>query len=243
MKKQNKVLAIPDLHFPWVDKEALEKVYKAVRKEKPTHIVQMGDLFDQYMFGRFDKNLNLIAPENEIVTAREMAVNFWKKVKQIAPRAKCYQLLGNHDIRLLKQCAKKLPESYHFLKDAHNNLYDFKGVETMKSERDFLKIDDVYFVHGWQAKHIRHFKGSVVRAHDHQAWVYQIGNQVNAYGGIVYKDATTRIVRQGHTTFEISCGMLADDSLLPFDYTNSKRTNWTPAIAVITKEEARLEIL
>jgi len=238
----NKVLAIGDIHFPFADKKKINKAIKRIKEEKPNVVIQLGDLNDQYMFSQFASNMNVIMPKKELEKAKKDGDSFWKAIKKAAPKARCIQMIGNHDIRVLKQTLKKFPQVYHILEEAHKELYTFKGVETFYSDRDYVEIDDVVYCHGWSAKHIRHFKKSVVRCHDHQAWVYEIGDQKDAFGGIVIKTTHTSF-RNKHILFEISCGMFADETKVPFGYTNSKRTGWKPAIAIVTKETATLEVL
>lgn len=237
-----KVFSFGDFHFPFSRVAQINKGIRIIQKEKPDVIIQMGDLNDQYMFGRFDKNLNVVMPKKELEKARKMSVDFWKKIREAAPKAQCYQLLGNHDVRIIKQTMKKFPEVYHLIQESHDDLYKFDGVISSTTDRDYLEIDDVIYTHGWQASHLRHFKKSVVRAHDHQAWLRLVGNQVDAFGGIKYMDSVL-IARNDCTMFEISAGMFGDESKVPYFYTNCKKTNWNPAITIITPEYARLEIL
>lgn len=237
-----KVLAIGDMHFPFEDKSYLKKLMKRVKEEKPDIIIQLGDLYDQYMFSRYDQNLDRMSPKKELELARSKACAFWKNISKASPKSKKIQLLGNHDNRILKQILRRFPSAFSILKEAHTKLYTFEGVETHLSDRDYIEIDNIIYTHGWQAKHIRHFGKSVVRAHDHQAWMYEIGDQKEAFGGIVIH-ASHVIARNPHTLFEVSSGMYGDEKATPFEYTTSKFTNWKPAIVIVTKDLVRLEIL
>jgi len=238
-----KVINIGDLHLPYAKKSTINKAIKRVAEEQPDVVIQGGDLFDQYLFGRFDKNMNFATPEKELKKAREQAIEFWKNIKKAAPKARRIQLIGNHDVRLLKTCAKKYPEAYHIVEKEFKNLYKFNGVELKKSDRDYVKFDGVVYCHGWSSKHISHFKSSVVRQHDHKAWLFITPKTDLVEGaGITFKTTYT-IDRSEHINFEISCGTFCDETKVPFGYVNSRRTNWQPAIAIVTKDYARLEIL
>lgn len=48
MAKRDKVVAVPDLHFPWAEYKKLRKVYDIIEDERPTHVVQLGDAWDMY---------------------------------------------------------------------------------------------------------------------------------------------------------------------------------------------------
>jgi len=225
-----KVLAIPDLHFPWVSTQALSRLHKVLRMEKPDIVIQLGDIYDQYVFSRFDRSFELIAPKEEIACARAMAKTFWLKVQKACPKAKYVQLMGNHDIRFAKKILQKLPELAYEIDDLRNKYYSFPGVEILKTERDFIEIDDTIYVHGWLGRkngHMNHFEKSVVRAHSHAAALY---------------------LEQGYSTrykplFEMQAGCLIEESMVPFNYTSSKMTKWRHAYGIIEDGFPRLIIL
>src|SRR5437899_12189351 len=108
-----KILIVGDLHLPYHNKRALRSIYEAIKKEKPTHIVQIGDLYDQYSFSRFTKK-NIITSTKELQKARKSAIQFWKRARALRRSVKCYQLLGNHDVRLSKRISERVPEAYEF---------------------------------------------------------------------------------------------------------------------------------
>lgn len=57
-----KILILGDTHFPWVSKRALEKVYEFAKEFKPSHIVQMGDLYDFLSHSKFPRSQNNYPP-------------------------------------------------------------------------------------------------------------------------------------------------------------------------------------
>lgn len=237
-----KVLSFGDVHFPFTNKRKLNKVIDKIKAEKPDVVIQLGDIYDQYMFSRFGKDYNVISPKQELDRAKKDALNMWKKIKKAAPRARLMQLMGNHDIRMMKKALNKFPEAMHIFEDVHKKLYQFDGVETMESDRDYIEIDGVVYCHGWASSHINHFRQPVVRAHDHRAWVRLVGDNTTAFGGIVYKDPC-QIFRSKDTVFEASAGMFADEKAVPLGYTSSRRTDWRAAVVIVTEEHLKLEIL
>lgn len=224
------VFAVPDLHFPFCDDDSIDVVIHQISKEKPDVVIQLGDLYDQYSFSRFDRDFNLMVPQAEIERGRAMAISFWKRVKKASPKARCIQLHGNHDQRLLKRALSALPEVYPMIKDANDRLYTFDGVETLKSDRDFVEIDGVIYCHGWQSKlgaHTNYFGKSVVRGHSHKA------------GLKCWQDESSK----HKFLFEMECGCLVDETSLPLCYTASTYSKWTKALGVIVDGRPWLEVI
>lgn len=222
-----KVFVIPDLHLPYVNKKQLNKVLRAIEDEKPDAVVQVGDLYDQYMFSRYDKEYEELSPKKELSKAKSMATKMWKRINEIAPKAKKYQLLGNHDIRILKQVKRKFPEIYYMIKEIFNEMYTFDNVETMKSDRDYLVLDEVVYCHGWKTSHTSHFRLPVARGHSHRASLELRQSERTGYKLI----------------FEMQVGCLADDTLVPLDYPASKKTGWANAYGLVVDGYPFLELI
>lgn len=222
----SKVLIIADTHMPFIDKDALKEVYKAVAIEKPDAIVQVGDLLDQYVFSKYTRDHNIITPEDEINRGFEMATQFWEKLNKIARNADKYQLLGNHDERVHKRIMEKLPELITLF-DIKKRLYSFDRVKVMKSYTDYLVLDDVIYTHGWLTKlgdHAAYFNKSVVHGHSHKP-------------GLIVKTMHDGI------RFELDVGHMADSDSVPLSYTQSKMKNWVKAYGVVDNGKPRLEVL
>src|SRR5574343_141431 len=136
------------------------------------------------------------------------------------------QLLGNHDLRVNERVKEKLPE-LEVLLDVHKKLYTFDRVKVMKSDTDFIVLDDTVYVHGWLTKlgdHAAYFNKSVVHGHSHKP-------------GLIVKTMMDGI------RFELDVGHMADDTSLPLNYTASKMKNWVKAYGVVDNKRPRLEIL
>jgi len=217
----NKVVIISDTHFPFHHKESLKKVLKLIKKEKPTHVIQIGDLLDQYALSKYARSYDIETPKTELSRGREEAEAMWKGIQKIVPKAECIQLLGNHDVRGQKRLLEKLPEMESLVDIA--GLYKFKKVRTLKSDRDFVEIDGVIYVHGWLSKsldHAKHFNKPTVHGHRHRP-------ALETQGGL----------------WSMDVGYLGDESELPFSYTMSKLTNWTLAVGVVENGKPRLVLL
>lgn len=154
----------------------LARIITAIEKTQPKYIVQMGDLYDMYAFSRYGKSLNLATPAEELMAGLETARTFWTAVKKVAPASRRYQLLGNHDERLRKKVAEKLPE-LSGLVDV-SSLFSFPGVESLKSDRDVLELtvqgEPWALHHGFLSKagdHVKYFQKSCITGHSHRPHV------------------------------------------------------------------------
>jgi predicted phosphodiesterase len=208
---EHKVLVIPDAHLPFHNRKALAKVIKFAKEFKPTHIVQLGDLYDQYSFSKFRRTLELVVPSEEIIEANKLAVKMWKDLQKAAPKAKCYQMLGNHDTRLMKKVLERVPELESLLIDKIADLYTFDKVHTIHDDREVLELNGVLYTHGYMCgagKHLKAFMQSTVVGHAHR-------------GHTVFEN------HRGKILFELNAGHLVDVKALPLCYTPTKISNST----------------
>ena len=212
-----KTLILGDLHFPFHNKKALKEVVYAIKHERPSNVVQIGDLFDQYSFSRFTRK-NIILPQQELKESRDLAKKLWSDVKKAVPRASLYQILGNHDLRLIKRAEERLPEAQDLIKESLIELYRFNGVKTIEDDRDILKIGRVAFHHGYLSRlgdHMRYLGQSTVVGHSHT-------------GGAVYQQYHGRII------FELNAGYLADETAEPLRYRPTNTSKWTLGYGLVT---------
>jgi predicted phosphodiesterase len=215
-----RVLVISDTHFPFQHKKALSKLIALAKKERPTHIVQVGDLLDQYGFSSYSKKLS-INPAEEMRRGLEQAADMWRKLRKAFPKAKCYQLLGNHDIRLAKRLSEKLPELEGLVNPIE--MYKFPGVVLSKSDRSVLVIDGVAYIHGHLSKSIDHAVAlgmPVVHGHRHRMEIATKGK-----------------------LWSMDVGFLGDERKVPFQYTQSTVTNWTLGSGIVENATPRLIFL
>ncbi len=217
-----RVLILGDLHFPFHNKEACKVVWKRICEVKYTHIIQIGDLLDQYSFTRFAKK-NIFLPDRELKFGRELAVEMWDKIVKQQPGAVCVQLLGNHDVRAVKRAQEKLPEAQDIVRDSLLELYQFEGVYTVQDPRQEYFIDDICFLHGYRSKlgdHTKFMHKSTVHGHTHR-------------GGML------PVPINGKTLWELDVGYLADCTKEPMAYSEQKTNNWTLGFGEIDSLGAR----
>lgn len=219
--KVEKVVTIGDVHAPHTDRKQLAEVLKYIKSEKPQIVFQMGDAFDMYSFSRYASSVNLHTPRQELTEGRAILEDMWRQIRKSVPRAKCYQLLGNHDDRVKKTLFSKAAE----LEDLVDlqSLWRFDGVETQKSSRDEIIIkvngEDVVFQHGHRSRlgdHVRFNQMSTVVGHSH-------------LGGVVFHKFKDK------TLFELNAGFCADAESIPLAYTAQRISKSVPGFGVIDK--------
>lgn len=215
-----KVFIISDTHFPFQNKKAYKRMMAALRKEKPTHVVQIGDLLDQYVFSKYTRGMD-ITPGADVEKGLVMAALMWEEIQKAVPNVKCFQLLGNHDVRLSKRVMEKLPELADFF--GIRDMYKFQGVKVLDSDRDYLLLGGVVYVHGWLSKsldHARHFNCPTVHGHRHRPCIEVEGK-----------------------LWSMDVGFMADEKSAPLSYTMNKLTKWRMAYGIVEDGRPRLELL
>lgn len=222
-----RILIAGDAHFPFADAAKVKQFVALVKELKPTHVLQIGDLFDAYTFSRFARSVNFITPQAELEEGRAQAVAFWKGVRKNAPSAACFQMRGNHSHRLMKMILDRAPEYEPLIAGPLEDLTKFDGVVDMKSARSEIAINDIVFIHGWSCRpgfHRDYFGQSVVHGHTHHA-------------GVSYK------AQKGAPLFELDCGHMADTAQLPLQYGETKTSNWVAGAGFIDALGPRVILL
>jgi predicted MPP superfamily phosphohydrolase len=225
---EDRVLILGDLHCEFVSKEALDWVFNVVIPEKkPNIIVQCGDLYDFYSFSRFPRSHNITTPNMEILNGRACAEEIWRITKKKAPKAKCYQLLGNHCDRPKLRLVEKFPELESLLSIDH--LWQFPGVETIHDSKQELILEInkevMFFMHGYRSKlgdHAKYNLYSTIVGHSHR-------------GGVVYSTIYDHSLKNEKTIFELNVGFLGDAKSRVMDYRSQKLSSWTLGVGFIDK--------
>lgn len=225
--KNARILIIPDVHFPFQDNALLRKVYGLVTKLKPTHIVQVGDLIDAYCFSSFARSSDITTPVDEIKGAVKGAASMWKTLQRLSPKSKCFQLMGNHDQRIMKYMIRQAPSLESLVEPKIQELFKYPNVYSLSHEKDELVIGDVTFVHGFLSKsgdHTRYFLENVARGHSHGA-------------------STTFIRKNGKTLFELESGCLINVNAEVFEYKHTATSKWIPSVGFIDTFGPRVIVL
>ena len=204
------------MHHPWAHDPTLQKIYEAANELQPKLIVQIGDLRDLYGYSRFPTNPNIMSPADELDRGTERASRMWQKLQRAAPKARCVQLLGNHDVRASKRLSETLPECKLLAQPTMRALFEFPDVETIHDDTEELFVDtaagEICFMHGHRSKlgdHARYNQMSTVVGHSHT-------------GGCVYLRQRNKVF------FELNVGWTGDERAPVFKYGNQKLLKtWT----------------
>lgn len=216
------ILALGDLHLPWVHADSLSRVYAAIERHKPKHVVQIGDAYDMFSLGRWARSQNVCTPKQELEEARQGYMALWKNIRRMVPKAECHQLLGNHDARPTKMVLERFPEIESLVRI--EDLFKSPGVQVCADDRQELIIQGICFMHGFRAKlgmHMRYNGMSTVCGHSHQ-------------GGVVFEKFF-----RGRTLFELNCGYLGDPNSIALSYSKQTFTKWTHGYGVIDADGPR----
>lgn len=100
------MLALSDKHYPNADHGLVEKVHDYNDDAKPDYIVDLGDLFDNDLFSRYDKD-----PRNEasFEETLDMVRYYSNRLRQKNKKARIIYKRGNHDLRIDKYAIKNAP--------------------------------------------------------------------------------------------------------------------------------------
>ena len=215
---QRKILVIGDIHFPFVNVNALTAIYLFIANNPDiTDIVQVGDFYDLFSWSKFPRSHLVISPKEEIERGRAMGEEMWAKIKAMLPNASLYQLMGNHDIRPLKRVIELAPELEVFI-ELHR-WFQFDGVELIKDAREWLTIDKYHFTHGHLGKlgdHCIKYRKNVVCGHSHRAGLFVMPMQ----------DRDEILV-------ELNVGYIGDENSKALSYTPVKTKQWTLGFGLI----------
>lgn len=208
------ILPIGDLHFPFVHRPTLEKIYRFAEKEigkDDGYIVQVGDLYDMFAHSKFPKSANFYGPDDELELGFKAAKEFWSEINKACPNAKKHGLKGNHDVRPLKLAIERAPSLEGLVARALEGYFQFDGVNLVADHREELEIDSILFHHGIFGKlgdHRDFTQMCTVVGHTHR-------------GGVVYRPL------RKHTLWELNCGFVGDENAKVLQYTPMKTTGWT----------------
>lgn len=212
--------SISDIHWPYENQRVIDRFFDYVKEFKPEWVIINGDAWDMYSHSKFPRSHNEFTPREEQRLAREKNEAFWKKIQEISPKSKCYQLLGNHDIRPMKRVLEAYPEAEDWITEKLKELFTFEGVTTYHDAREELELpNDILVFHGYKSKlgaHRDYTLMSTVNGHTHK-------------GGSVFRKIRGRIL------FELNSGFAGDHSAKGLTYTPQRITDQTEGFAACDK--------
>lgn len=217
---------ISDIHWPFHCQRVLDKFYRHIEKTQPDIVILNGDAWDMYSHTKFPRSHNVFTPRDEQALARKGNEEFWLEVQKAVKSAKCYQNLGNHDIRPLKRILEEYPEAEEWVAEKLRSLFSFQGVETNHDPRQELYFGNVIVHHGFKSQlgaHRDHNLQNTVSSHTHRP-------------GVVF-----RTVR-GVPIFELNTGYAGDPRAKGLTYTPTKITDWVQSFGEIDEDGPRVVI-
>lgn len=216
-------LVIPDTHFPFHSQRTLDAIYEWANRYKPERVIQVGDLYDLYAHTKFPRSQNLIMPQQEQEMGRKAAEEMWTTIKGIVPNAECIQLLGNHDLRPLKQTLAHMPSLEHVIEKYLQELMSFEGVKLVADPREPFEAEGVQYVHGFRSgygAHMSHTLCNTVHGHDHKL-------------GVAFRRVA------GQTLWELHAGFAGDMESKVFHYTPQKALHEMPGFGWLDEKAPR----
>lgn len=218
------VVAGGDAHFSFENKRVVKRFIRTVGEVRPHYVVLMGDILDFRNWSKF-------LPEPGHRTSDELyaAQTFLMKVRDEAgTKCKICYLEGNHELRIRKNVARKIPEAYDLDELTVPELLCFKDYKIKwYSTHDRLRIDGLLYRHGDRISaipgktalmHIQKFWESIVVGHCHRM------AQIPCRVGDDYKIGV-----------ETGC-MCSNDAALGYD----TEPNWIPGFCVIDNGDVEL---
>lgn len=165
-----RILFIPDCHFPYQDVLAFDLMMDAAKRFKPDHVIICGDFIDMYSVSSHDKNPKRAGKLEEEISSSVEAL--WK-IKELGAKNNVF-VAGNHEDRLTRYLMQKAPELYDLL-----NIKSVLALDKMKFTyipyRQHYKLGKVYITHdtgkaGYNAhkQALDAFHRSVVIGHTHR---------------------------------------------------------------------------
>ncbi len=205
-------LFIPDVHFPFEHQETLKQIYDFAEKMQPKTIIQLGDLYDNFSHAKFPRSHNIFTPREEFNLSRKKAEQFWTTLQKKAPKAKCYQITGNHSIRPIKRILEVYPEAEDWITEVVQKMMRFDGVTSITDPREELMLPgNICVIHGYRSQlgsHRDFTMMNVVCGHTHR-------------GGVVYRQVRNEII------WELNAGLAGDPTSKGLSYTSQKIVEWT----------------
>jgi predicted phosphodiesterase len=191
-------LVLPDLHFPFAHKSALEHIERIAWREGATTFTGIGDIIDHHAASRFRTEPDAMTAQEEYEKTMEMLEPWKKRFPQMT------LVTGNHDI-IPQRRAKELDLAHVHHPASIEEAYEFpKGWKVVRN----LVKDGVYYVHSagggkYAAVNKAKEEGmSVVAGHTHR------------HGGVIYYDTPQR------TFFGLQTGCLIDPDSYAMRYSS-----------------------
>lgn len=223
LDKYPKIAAISDIHWPFQSDRVINKFLAHIEKHQPEYVFVNGDAWDMYSFSKFPRSHNIFTPREERDLSRKLNEEFWVKVKDKCPKAKCIQMLGNHELRVMKRIMEQYPVAEDWIQEALKKEFTFEGVETIFDPRQEYMIGNIAVFHGYRTKlgdHRDYTHYNCIIGHTHR-------------GGTVFKNIRDTVL------WELNSGLAGDPLSKGLSYTTQRINDWTMGFAWVDEDGPR----
>ncbi len=218
-----KIATISDIHWPFHSERVIKKFYAFVEANQPDYVFINGDAWDMFSHGKFPRSHNIFTPREERDLSRKLNEEFWATIKKLAPKAKCVQMLGNHEMRPMKRILEEYPAAEDWLKKAIAEEFTFEGVETIFDPRQEYIIGNIAIFHGYRSKLGDH--------RDYTAYNCIVGHTHR--GGTVFRNIRNEVL------WELNSGLAGDPLQKGLTYTPQKINEWTQGFGWVDEHGPR----
>lgn len=210
-KKQNVVLAVPDLHAPFHHRNALVFLKEMKDFYNPDAVVIMGDEVDMAYWSFHDKDPSMMGAKEEYYAALE----FMGRLYELFPTA--LVCTSNHTSR-----PYRVGHKYGLISDFMKNYHELLQAPKSWMWADRIMIDDVIYEHGENVSG----KDAAYRAAFQNRKSTVIGH-IHGWGGVGYSSSPF------NQMFWLNTGCLIDIEALAFRYGAKYRNKATLGCGVV----------
>ena len=212
------MLAVPDCHYPYVDPVAMAKLQLLNKKKKFKNIVFLGDLLENDIFSRYEKDPRLETSFAETLAILDYDLTTFRKNNK---NARMLVKFGNHDERLFKYALKHAPTlvKTNVLKSLHEIINLDKNKIESWGYNDRLVLDGLKITHGTI---VRQLSGYSAHAELRKAGdLSGISGHTHRLGYVTYRGKTW-----------LECGHLCTNDTSKFLYLADGEADWQQGFAV-----------
>jgi predicted phosphodiesterase len=145
---ERKTLVMSDIHFPFENRNALDRALEIGVKERVEQIILLGDVIDFHSISRFKKDPKTRNLKKELQRTRQ----FFTRLRKLFPKAKIIFMEGNHELRLKHFLWEKAEEFSDLEELTLASLLHFKKYGIIDNIKDTFKIGDLTLCHGHTLK-------------------------------------------------------------------------------------------
>lgn len=219
MKIISTLVALSDKHWPFADKKLVSKSIKYIEDTQPDEIVDLGDLFDNPTFSKFEQDPRVKYSFTDTV---KMVNNYLHSVRKAAPKANISIKWGNHDERLPKFSARTAPD---LVRDNLIKTYtdlldlDYLGIKSYGYNEPFILPGDLKVTHGTKVAPLSGYS-----AHGE----LRKSNNIAGISGHTHRLGF--VTHRGRTWLE--CGHMCTTDTSKFLYLHDGDADWQQGFAV-----------